>query len=48
MKRLVDRIKAVGGIMSSADWAQTVFVLTWLCAVLAWFVFLGTLHMKSG
>ena len=27
MKRLVDRIKAVGGIMSSADWAQTVVIL---------------------
>lgn len=36
MQRLIVRIKAVGGIMSSADWAQTVVILIfmWLWAAL--------------
>ena len=47
MKRL-DRIKAVGGIMSSADWAQVVFFLAWLCAVLAWITVFATVAMALG
>ncbi|MXW86900.1 MAG: hypothetical protein F4103_19480 [Boseongicola sp. SB0673_bin_14] len=37
MKRLIERIKTVGGIMSSADWAQTVVILIfmWLWAALS-------------
>lgn len=39
MKALIDRIKAVAGIMSSADWAQTVVFLIftgfWAALILA-------------
>lgn len=48
MKSLMDRIKAIGGIMSSADWAQTVFFLTWLLAVLAWITVFATRQMGLG
>ena len=30
MKRLIDRIREAGGIMSSADWAQTIVILIFI------------------
>ena len=48
MKSLTDRIMAVGGIMSSSDWAQTLVFLAWLCAVLAWLTVFATLQMGVG
>ena len=48
MKRLLDLIKAVSDIMRPADWAQTAFFLTWLCAVLAWISVFATLQMGVG
>ena len=45
---LIDRIKGVGGIMSSADWAQTVVILAGFGVVLAWIGVAATLIINSG